>query len=41
MHGKMPVPLIFPQIEGMEEVKKIFDEVLKEKSKENTGGKKG
>ncbi|MBI5048407.1 MAG: succinate dehydrogenase/fumarate reductase iron-sulfur subunit [Deltaproteobacteria bacterium] len=31
MHGKMPMPLIFPQIEKIEEVKKIYEEVKKRK----------
>ena len=31
MHGKMPMPLIFPQIEKIEEVKKIYEEVEKRK----------
>ena len=31
MHGKMPRPLIFPQIEKIEEVKKIYEEVEKRK----------
>lgn len=33
MHGKMPMPLIFPQIEKIEEVKKIYEEIEK-KTKE-------
>jgi succinate dehydrogenase / fumarate reductase iron-sulfur subunit len=37
MHGKMPMPLIFPQIEKIEEVKKIYEEV--EKRKKQTGVK--
>jgi len=32
MHGKMPFPLIFPAIEGMDEVKKIYEEAEKKKS---------
>lgn len=32
MHGKMPMPLIFPQIENMDEVKKIYEEIEKRKS---------
>lgn len=31
MHGKMPMPLIFPQIEKIEEVKKIYEEIEKRK----------
>ena len=34
MHGKMPVPLIFPQIEKIEEVKKIYEEIEKKRRKE-------
>lgn len=33
IHGKMPMPLIFPQIENMEEVRKIYEEIEKRKSK--------
>lgn len=41
MHGKMPFPLIFPAIEGMDEVKKIYETVeeLRSKSKDNLGVK--
>src|SRR3989304_8749379 len=31
MHGKMPMPLIFPQIEKIEEVRKIYEEIEKKK----------
>jgi len=33
MHGKMPMPLIFPQIEKIEEVKKIYEKVEELRSK--------
>lgn len=40
LHGKMPMPLILPQIDGMDEVKTIFEAVEdKNKDKEDTGGK--
>lgn len=29
IHGKMPIPLLFPQIEGIDEVKSIYEEVEK------------
>lgn len=32
IHGKMPMPLIFPQIEKIDEVKKIYEEIEKKKS---------
>ena len=38
MHGKMPMPLIFPQIEKIEEVKKIYEEVEKKRRKETVSG---
>ncbi|HBR18467.1 MAG TPA: succinate dehydrogenase [Deltaproteobacteria bacterium] len=31
IHGKMPMPLIFPQIEKIEEVRKIYEEIEKKK----------
>lgn len=31
MHGKMPFPIIFPAIEGMDEVKKIYEEIEERK----------
>jgi succinate dehydrogenase / fumarate reductase iron-sulfur subunit len=34
-HGKMPKPLLFAQIENLEEVKKIFDELEKKRDEEN------
>lgn len=34
LHGKLPKPLILPQIEGMDEVKKIFNEVEGKEEKE-------
>lgn len=43
IHGKMPMPLIFPQIEKIEEVKKIYEEVerrkpgVRNKKSEDTG----
>jgi succinate dehydrogenase / fumarate reductase iron-sulfur subunit len=33
LHGKMPLPIIFPAIEGMDEVKKIYDAIEEEKLK--------
>ncbi len=36
-HGKMPHPILFPAIEGIKEVKKIYRVVEKQKEKRNKG----
>lgn len=33
MHGKMPFPIIFPQIEGIDEVKRIYETIEEEEKK--------
>ncbi len=38
VHGKMPLPILFPAIEGIEEVRMIYDEVRKAKKMVNKGG---
>jgi succinate dehydrogenase / fumarate reductase iron-sulfur subunit len=38
MHGKMPRPHIFAQIEGMDEVKAIYEEVARRKASAKKGG---
>lgn len=38
MHGKMPKPLIFAQIEGMDEVKKIYSEMEEKSGKKEEKG---
>lgn len=40
LHGKMPMPLIFSQIEGMDEVKTIFDEIEGKKKEQEQKKKK-
>jgi succinate dehydrogenase / fumarate reductase iron-sulfur subunit len=40
LHGKMPHPLLFPAIDGIDEVKKIY-EAWEETKKEKEGKKKG
>lgn len=37
LHGKMPHPHLFSQIEGMDEVKKIYDEAAKKRSEKKKG----
>ena len=38
MHGKMPHPILFPTIEGMEDLKKVYEGALKERDEEEGEG---
>lgn len=38
VHGKMPLPHIFPQIDKIEEVRKIYEQLGKDKDKRKKGG---
>jgi succinate dehydrogenase / fumarate reductase iron-sulfur subunit len=40
IHGKMPLPILFPAIEGIEEVRKIYDEIEKWRESSKTKGTK-